>query len=182
VQILLDRGFGAAGVTFNSAPTEGILVAPWSQIRATFPVLKSPANRHRAIGLTYEQWRYTFTNTFPEAEARATYGRYHVPASGGLVWDTVLANLEPGPQETWVNYRNSARPPLLFISGGEDHLMPPVVQHSNAAHYTAETLTEVTVFEGRSHLLPAQGGWEEIADYALSWAERHAVSLVGRGA
>ena len=61
--------------------------------------------------------------------------------------------------------------------------MPPVVQHSNAAHYKAEeTLTEVKVFEGRSHLLPAQRGWEEIADYALSWAERHVVSLAERGA
>src|SRR5262245_7294380 len=182
VQILLDHGFGAAGVTFNAAPTEGVLVVPWSQIRATFPVLKSPANRHRAVGLTYEQWRYTFTNTFPEAEARALYQRYHVPASGGILWDSVLANLEPGPQATWVNYRNAARPPLLFISGGEDHLMPPVVQHSNAAHYTAGTLTEVKMFEGRSHLLPAQRGWEEIADYGLSWAERHVVSLAERGA
>jgi pimeloyl-ACP methyl ester carboxylesterase len=146
-------------------------------------VLKSPANRHRAVGLTYEQWRYTFTNTFPEDEARTLYERYHVPASGGIFWDSVLANLQPGPQETWVNYRNAARPPLLFISGGEDHLMPPVVQHSNAAHYTAEeTLTDVTVFEGRSHLLPAQRGWEEIADYALSWAERHVVSLAEQGA
>ena len=101
-----------------------------------------------------------------------------MPASGGIFWDSVLANLEPGPQATWVNYRNEGRPPLLFISGGEDHLMPPVVQHSNAAHYTAKTpRTDVTIFEGRSHLLPAQQGWEEIADYALSWAERHAVSL-----
>src|ERR1041384_4614705 len=57
VQILLDHGFGAAGVTFNSAPTEGVLVTPWSQIRASFPVLKSPANRHRAVGLSYEPWR-----------------------------------------------------------------------------------------------------------------------------
>ena len=59
---------------------------------------------------------------------------------------------------------------------------PPVVQHSNAAHYSTESLTEVTVFEGRSHLLPAQQGWEEIADYAISWAERHAISLAERGA
>ena len=77
-------------------------------------------------------------------------------------------------QATWVNYHNAARPPLLFISGGEDHLMPPVVQHSNAEHYTAETLTEVKVIEGRSHLLPAQRGWEEIADYALRWATERA--------
>jgi len=169
-------------VTFNSAPTEGVLALPWSQVRALFPVLKSPANRHRAVGLTYDQWRYTFANTFPEDEARASYKRYHVPASGGLVWDSALANLTPGQQATWVNYRNADRAPLLFVSGGEDHLMPPVVQHSNAAHYTAETLTEVKVFEDRSHLLPAQRGWEEIADYALSWAERHVVSLAERGA
>ena len=99
-----------------------------------------------------------------------------MPASGGILWDSVLANFEPGKQAAWVDYRNAARPPLLFISGGEDHLMPPVVQHSNAAHYKTESLTEVTVFEGRSHLLPAQRGWEEIADYALSWAERHAAA------
>src|SRR5882672_8627470 len=111
-------GFEVEVEALNSAPTEGVLVAPWSQIRASFPVLKSPANRHRAVGLTYEQWRYTFTNTFPEAEARALYGRYHVPASGGILWDSVLANLEPGPQATWVNYHNAARPPLLFIAGG----------------------------------------------------------------
>jgi len=177
VQVLLGRGFGAVGVTFNSAPTGGVLVAPWSQLRASFPVLKSPANRHKAVGLNYDQWRYTFTNTFPEDEARSTYKRYHVPASGGIFWDSVLANFKPGPQETAVNYRNAARPPLLFISGAEDHLMPPVVQHSNAAHYKGETLTEVKVYDGRSHLMPAQQGWQEVADYALSWAERHMVSL-----
>jgi pimeloyl-ACP methyl ester carboxylesterase len=180
VQILLDHGFGAVGVTLNSAPTEGVLALPWSQIRASFPVLKTPANRHKAVGLTYEQWRYAFTNTFPEAEGHDLYQRYHVPASGAIFWDSALANITPGRQDTWVNYKNAARAPLLFISGGEDHLMPPVIQHSNAAHYSAETLTEVKVIEGRSHLMPAQRGWEEIADYALSWAERHALSFAER--
>jgi hypothetical protein len=60
--------------------------------------------------------------------------------------------------------------------------MPPVVQPSNAEHYTAETLTAVKVIEERSHLLPAQRGWEEIADHALSWAERHVGSLAEHGA
>jgi pimeloyl-ACP methyl ester carboxylesterase len=171
VQMLLDRGLGALGVTFNSAPTEGVIVSPWSQIRALFPVLKSPANRHRAIGLSFEQWRYTFANTFSEAEARESYHRYHVPASGRLVWDSTLANLTPGKQATWVDYQKTLRPPLLFVSGSEDHLMPPAVQYSNAAHYTG-FFAEVKVFDGRSHLLPAQRGWEEIADYALDWVER----------
>ena len=62
-QILLDHGFGAAGVAINSAPTEGVPVVPLSQIRSTFPVLKNPANRHRAVGFTPEQWHYAFTNS-----------------------------------------------------------------------------------------------------------------------
>ena len=54
-QIVLDHGLGAAGVAINSAPTEGVAVVPLSQIKASFPVLKNPANRHRAVGLTPDQ-------------------------------------------------------------------------------------------------------------------------------
>ncbi len=174
VQILLDHGFGAAGVAINSAPTEGVRATPLSQIRATFPVLKNPANRHRAVGLTHEQWHYAFTNTFSEDESRALYERYAVPASGGILWGIVLANFQPGHQAAWVDYRNDDRAPLLFISGGEDHLMPPSVQRSNAKHYKSDTITEVKEYEGRAHLLPAQEGWEEVADDALEWALSHA--------
>ena len=174
VQILLDHGYGAAGVAINSAPTEGVLVAPLTQLKAAFPVLRNPANRHRAVGFTHEQWHYAFTNTFTQEESLALYQRYAIPASGHIFWDSVLANLIPGPQAVAVNYGNDARAPLLFISGSEDHLMPPSVQRSNAEHYKSNTVTEVKVFEGRAHLLPAQAGWQEVADYALEWAARHA--------
>jgi len=174
VQLLLDRGYGAVGVVMNSAPTEGVRVTPLAQIKASWPVLKNPANRHKAVGLTYDQWRYIFANTFDEASARAAYERYHVPASGHIFWDSVLANFIPGPQEIAVDYHNDARAPLLFISGSDDHLMPPAVQHSNAKHYKSHTITEIKEFPGRSHLMPAQEGWEEVADFALAWAEEHA--------
>lgn len=175
VQLLLDKGYGAAGVAINSAPTEGVAVLPLSQIKSAFPVLKNPANRHRAVGLTAEEWHYAFTNTFSEEESRALYERYAIPASGAIFFESALANLIPGHQGTWVNYSNDSRAPLLFISGGEDHLMPPSVQASNAKHYKSpKTVTEVKVYEGRAHLLPAQKGWEEVADYALDWAVRHA--------
>jgi pimeloyl-ACP methyl ester carboxylesterase len=173
-QILLDHGFGAVGVALNSAPTEGVKVVPLSQLRAAFPVLRNPANRHRAVGFTFEQWHYAFTNTFGEQESRRLYERYHVPASGGIFWGTALANVRPGHDDNWVDYHNAARPPLLFISGREDHLMPPKIQRSNAKHYKAPgTVTEVKEFDG-PHLLPARDGWEDVADYALSWAVSHA--------
>jgi len=174
VQILLDRGYGAAGVAVNSAPTEGVLISPPSQIKSTFPVLKNPANRHKAVGLTDEQWRYAFTNTFTEDESRRLYERYAVPAPGAIVWNGLLANFQPGHQDAWVDYHNDRRAPLLFVSGGEDHLMPPSVQRSNAKHYKSTAVTEVEEYPGYAHLLPAQEGWEDIADHVLGWAVEHA--------
>jgi len=182
VQILLDHGFGASGVAINSAPTEGVLVSPPSQIKSLFPVLRNPANRHRAVGFTHEQWQYAFTNTFSEEDSRALYDRYAIPASGAILWGILLANLQPGHQAAWVDYKNDDRAPLLFISGSEDHLMPPSVQRSNAKHYKSNTITELKEYEGRAHLLPAQDGWEEVADYALEWAISHARGSTGAGA
>ncbi len=164
-QLLMDRGYGAAGVAINSAPTEGVKPVPLSQIKSTFPVLKNPANRHKAVGFTFEQWQ-------------------HIPASGRVFWGSALANIHPGHDDTYVNYQNPDRAPLLFLAGSEDHLMPPKIQRSNAKHYKAPgTITEVNEFEGRAHLMPAQQGWEEIADYALRWAVESAVSWAAeRGA
>ena len=80
-----------------------------------------------------------------------------------------------------MNYDNEQRAPLLFISGSADHLMPPSIQRSNAKHYKAEgTITEVVEYEGRAHLMPSQTGWEEVADYALSWATEQAAVWAAR--
>ena len=83
-----------------------------------------------------------------------------------------------------MNYRNDSRAPLLFITGSEDHIMPPSVQHSNAKHYKSNTITEVYDFEGRPHWTCGAPGWEAVADHALEWATEHARSgsLVGAAA
>ena len=171
VQILLDHGFGSAGVAIDSVPAEGIKVVPPSQIRASFPVLKNPANRHKAVGFTPKQFHYAFTNTLSEEESAAVYDRYHVPAPGSWVWGGVLANFTPGHQDTYVNFKNDDRAPLLFIAGGDDNIMPPSVNESNAHHYRrSKAVTDYQEFPGRSHYTVGQDGWEEVADFALDWA------------
>jgi pimeloyl-ACP methyl ester carboxylesterase len=172
-QILLDHGFGAAGVGINSAPTEGVKVLPLSEVKSGFPVLKNPANRHRAVGLTPEQWHYVFANTFTEEESLALYERYHIPASGRVFWGSALANIHPGKDDTYVDYHNDSRPPLLLISGKQDHLFPPKVGHSNVKHYKSKSVTQIEEFDG-PHLLPAIPEWEAVADFALDWAVKHA--------
>ncbi|MBY5163441.1 alpha/beta hydrolase [Salsipaludibacter albus] len=173
-QLLLDRGYGAVGVGLNSAPPEGVRTTPLSQLRSTWAAFKNPANRHRPVPLSAEQWHYAFTNTFDDAESLRLYERYHVPASGRILWSSVLANFMPGPQDAHVDFHRADRPPLLFISGSEDHIMPPSVQRANAKKYDDATVTEVVEYDGQPHLLPASPGWEEIADFALDWAEEHA--------
>ncbi len=111
-QVLLDHGHGAAGVALNSAPTEGVRVVPPSQVKSTWPVLKNPANHHKAVGFTFEQWNYAFTNGFPADQARELYERYAIPASGRILFDSVTANFMPGPQDTAVDYKNDDRAPL----------------------------------------------------------------------
>jgi pimeloyl-ACP methyl ester carboxylesterase len=176
-QILLDHGYGAAGVAIDSVPAEGIKVVPVSQIRALFPILRNPANRHRAVGFTEEQFHYAFANTLSREDSDAAYERYYVPASGNLVWAGPLANFTPGHQDTYVNFRNEDRAPLLFIAGGDDNLIPPAVNESNVKHYRhTRSVTDYKEFPGRSHYTVGQEGWEAVADYALEWAEEHATA------
>ena len=130
---------------------------------------------HEAVGFTPEEFHYAFTNTLSEEESRQVHDRYHIPAPGNWIWAYgLIANFKPGHQETWVNYKNPNRAPLLFIGGSEDHIMPPSVNRSNAKHYKGDTITEYHEFEGRDHWTCAAEGWEAVADFALEWAVAHA--------
>jgi pimeloyl-ACP methyl ester carboxylesterase len=103
------------------------------------------------------------------------YERYHIPAPGNWVWAYgLIANFKPGHQETWVNYKNAFRAPLLFIAGGDDHIMPAKVNKSNAKHYTKSVVTDFHEFPGRSHWTCGEPGWEAVADHALEWAAANA--------
>ena len=96
-QILLDHGYGAAGVAIDSVPAEGVKVVPVSQIRSLFPFLGHPSTRHKAMGFTKEQWHYAFTNNMSREESDEVYERYHIPASGRLVWVGATRQLHSWP-------------------------------------------------------------------------------------
>ena len=155
-QILLDHGFGAAGVAINSAPTEGVprraAVADQgrrSRCSRTRPTATGPSASRTSSGTTRSP-----TRSPRRSRARCTSATTSPPPAA-IFWGSALANIHPGHRTTWVDYKNDDRAPLLFISGGEDHLMPPKVQQSNAKHYKSDTVTEVKEFEG-PHLLRAR--------------------------
>jgi pimeloyl-ACP methyl ester carboxylesterase len=170
-QLLVGNGLGAAGVSLDGAGVKGVFSMPLSEIRSTLPVLINPENRHRAVPLTHEQFHYAFTNTLTEDVSRAAYERYAVPTPAKILFEGGFANFTPHASTTF-DFSNDDRAPLLFVSGGSDHILPPSVQHENykknVKHSTA--VTAHTVFPGRDHFTCGEAGWEQVADFALDWA------------
>ena len=180
-QLLLDRGLGAAGVAIDSAAVKGILTLPLSTLRSAFPVLRSPANTHKAVALTPEEFHYAFANTLSAEESQAFYERYAVPGPGRVLFQAALANFNLHAA-TRVDFDNDERPPLLLIAGGADHVVPAAVDRETAKRYAkSKAVTDYKEFPGRSHFTIVQAGWEELADYALAWAVEHATAPVSSG-
>src|SRR6201985_2572356 len=170
-EILLDRGLGAAGVGVDAAAVRGITKLPISTLRSAFPILKSPANGHRAVPITEDQFHYAFTNTLTAEASKPIYDRYAVPGAGRVLWQGALANFNPhSPLK--VDFKNPERAPLLLIGGGVDHVVPAKVSRETAKKEgKAPAVTEFKEFPERSHYTVGQEGWEEPAASASDWAQ-----------
>src|SRR5947209_8074276 len=175
-QILLDRGLGAAGVAIDAAPVKGILTLPFSTLKVAFPALSNPANNHRAMPITKEQFHYAFGNLLSEEEADKVYERYAIPGPDHVLFQASLANFNPHAATT-VNFHNDDRAPLLLIAGGKDHIVPASVTEANFRLYRkSKAITDFKEYPERSHYTLGQEGWEEVADYALDWAVENAAA------
>lgn len=172
VQLLLDRGLGVAGVAIDPAPPKGTMVfVPPSTLKAAAPAIAHPSKRHGVVTLTFDQFKYAFTNTWPEDEARAAYERYAVPETGRIFFQDGLANLS-WKSPVAVDFEKSDRAPLLITAGEHDNTVAPKTARANFEKYAkSETVTDFVEFPGRSHLLLAGKGWEEVASTVRDWLE-----------
>jgi pimeloyl-ACP methyl ester carboxylesterase len=170
-QLLVGAGYGKAAVSLDGAAVKGVLAMPLSEIKSVAPVLIDPANRERAVPLTEKQFHYAFTNTLDETSSHEAYDRYAVPTPARILFDGGLANFTPHAATTF-DFSDDTRAPLLFVSGGEDHILPPAVQEGNyrrnAKHSSA--ISAHVTFPGRDHYTCGEPGWEAVADFALDWA------------
>jgi non-heme chloroperoxidase len=171
-QILAGRGLSAVSVAIDPAPFRGVLPLPISALRASMPVLHNPANRNRAVKLTYGQFRYAFANAVREEEAKELYETFSVPGPGAPLFQAATANLNPGT-EAKVDSKNPDRGPLLIISGENDHTVPWAIANASykkQAHNPG--VTEIVEIPGRGHALTIDSGWRKVADTALDFVKR----------
>jgi pimeloyl-ACP methyl ester carboxylesterase len=171
-QILAGRGACAASVAIDPAPFRGVLPLPISALKSAFPVLGNPLNHGRAVPLTYEQFRYAFTNAVTEDEARELYNTYAVPAAGAPLFQAATANLNPWT-EVKVKTKNPERGPLLVISGELDHTVPWAIANASYKRQRKNPgVTEIVEMPGRGHSLTIDHGWREVCDTALTFVQR----------
>lgn len=174
-QALIDRGLGAAGVAIDSVPPKGILVLPVSTYLALLPAFLKPSTFKGTFLFTLQQFWKVFANTLSEVEVREAYESIAIPASGRAIFQAALANFM-AKAPTYINFRNEKRAPLLLIGGEKDVIMPSALNRKNFRKYRSSAVTEFKEFTGRSHYIIAEAGWEEVAEYALSWASERAVT------
>jgi non-heme chloroperoxidase len=171
-QILAGRGVSDATVAIDPAPFRGVLPLPISALRSAAPVLGNPANHHRAVPLTYEQFRYGFANALSEDEAHELYNTYAVPGSGTPLFQAATANLNPWT-EAKVKSKNPDRGPLLIIDGELDHTVPWAIANASFKKQKRNKgVTEIVKVSGRGHSLTIDHGWREVADTALGFVKR----------
>jgi non-heme chloroperoxidase len=173
VQILAGRGLSAATVAIDPAPFRGVLPLPFSALKSAWPVLGNPANRNRAIPLTYEQFRFGFANAVGEEEAKQLYETFAVPASGAPLFQAATANLNPWT-EAKVDTENSERGPLLIVSGEKDNTVPWAIA-SASFHQQQHNIgvTEIVEMPNRGHALTVDSGWREVADTSLAFIRQY---------
>ncbi|WP_433826000.1 alpha/beta hydrolase [Actinoplanes sp. CA-015351] len=171
-QITAGRGLSAVSVAIDPAPFRGVLPLPISALRVASAVIGNPANYHRAVPLTYDQFRYGFANAVSEEEARELYATFAVPASGEPLFQAATANFNPWT-EAKVDTGNPSRGPLLIISGEKDHTVPWSI--ANASYKQQKDnpgVTEIVEIPGRGHSLTIDSGWHAVAGTALEFVKR----------
>ena len=173
-QQLADEGLSAVTIAIDAPGFRGVLPLPLSELKSGAPVLSNPANYHRAVALTYEQFRYGFANALEEDEAHALYDQCAVPGPGTPLFQAAAANLNPWTEDR-VNTKNPARGPLLLIAGEKDHTVPlAVVKAAYKLQQHNPAVTEFREIPGRGHSLTIDHGWRDVAEIALAFiAQQH---------
>jgi non-heme chloroperoxidase len=172
-QKLAGAGVAAVTVAIDPAPFRGVLPLPLSSLQSASPVIGNPVNYTRAVPLTYEQFRFAFANAVEEDEAHQLYETFAVPGSGVPLFQAATANLNPWT-DAQVDTKNSARGPLLLLSGEKDNTVPWAIAHASYKHQEKNpAVTKIREIPNRGHSLVIDHGWREVAEITLAFIAQH---------
>ncbi|MFM9919621.1 alpha/beta fold hydrolase [Lacisediminihabitans sp. H27-G8] len=159
---LLGENYGIAAIAIDAAQIKGVL---------PLPVFKNPANAHRAVSLSADEFHYGFGNAVSPEESEALWEAWNIPSPGKPLFEAAGANFSHNSPAK-VNTENQARGPLLLIMGGKDHTVPEAITKATLKQYKdSSAITDLVEFADRGHSLTIDSGWREVAEECLTWLD-----------
>ena len=161
---LIEMGKASAGVSIDGAPPKNIF-PPVQTLKTALPAFGFLSFKKYFMGS--RQWYdYAFFNTISDEEKEKAFEKYAVPESYKVSRQLVLNSYSN------IDFKKP-HAPLLFIGGGSDHIFPAELTKTIAGKYEDKnSIVDLKIFEGKSHFICGEKGWEKVADLILEWYER----------
>ena len=163
VQILLQRGFAAAGVAIRSFPAGGFSTSTISFFSAMWSPMGFFTSSQKTYMISFRKWRTSVANGMTCQEQKQSFYEYATPESKRLIRDTFNSVNK-------IDFEKEG-PPLLFLSGGCDRVTSEALNFNNYMGYFRSNSITYKNFKNRNHLFFGHQGWEEEADYVLNWLQ-----------
>jgi len=164
VQLLVNRDLVLAGVAIHSVPPQGVSSFSWSMLRSIWKPLGFFSSKNKTHLMSLNEWKYAFTNGMSKEDQAISYHDNAIPESKRVLRDTLT-------KVAAVDF-NKTHPPLLFIAGSDDNIIPETLNYANYLRYDKNhSVTDYKSFEGKNHFVLGLPSWHDEADYILSWFE-----------
>ncbi|HET7002178.1 MAG TPA: alpha/beta hydrolase [Puia sp.] len=160
---LIELGKVAAGVSIDGAPPKNVF-PPYQTLKTVLPSFGFFSFKKYFMG-SRKWYDYAFFNTVSDMDKKKFFEEFAVPESYKVSRQLVLNSFAN------IDFKKPHQP-LLFIGGGRDHIFPSVLTKKIAKKYKdANSKVDLRIFEGKSHFICGETGWEKVADYVLDWYE-----------
>ena len=161
---LVEMGVAAAGVSIDGAPPKNVF-PPFQTLKTVLPAFGFFSFTKYFMG-SRKWYNYSFFNTLPEAEKEKAFETFAVPESYKVSRQLVLNSFSN------IDFKKP-HPPLLFVGGGSDNIFPAGLTKTIAERYKdPNSKVDVKIFEGKSHFICGEPGWEAVADFIIDWYEQ----------
>jgi pimeloyl-ACP methyl ester carboxylesterase len=162
VQLLLQKGLGVAGVAMHSFPPRGVNRYWLSFLKVIWEAMVLFSSGNRTYLMSFKRWKYAIANGMEYDQQKELYYQYAIPESKKIIREAFNC-------ATRIDF-NKSHAPLLLTSGGNDKLIPALVNYSNYKKYAmADSVTDYIEFNIHTHLVFGVPSWKDEADSVLHW-------------
>jgi pimeloyl-ACP methyl ester carboxylesterase len=161
---LLELNKAAAAVSIDGAPPKNVF-PPFTTLKAVLPAFGFFSSTKYFMG-SRDWYNKCFFNTLLERDRANAFDTIAVPESYKVSRELVLNSFSN------IDFKKPHEP-ILFIGGESDAIFPSSLTTALAKKYKDKnSKVDLKIFQGKSHFICGEPGWEIVADYIIDWYEK----------